>query len=72
MARTIISKQQDHWLSSLLQDPEAEKWPPAFLSFTMNTSAVSRQDMPNLKLSQSGISAEASGKSGIMKQLLLT
>ena len=33
MARTIISKQQDHWLSSLLQDPEAEKWPPAFLSF---------------------------------------
>lgn len=36
--------------------PEAEKWPPAFLSFTMNTSAVSRQDMPNLKLSQSGIS----------------
>ena len=56
MARTIISKQQDHWLSSLLQDPEAEKWPPAFLSFTMNTSAVSRQDMPNLKLSQSGIS----------------
>lgn len=36
--------------------PGSGKWPPAFLSFTMNTSAVSRQDMPNLKLSQSGIS----------------
>ena len=43
-------------LFGLVMALEAEKWLPAFLSFTMNTREGSAQAMPNSKPSQSGIS----------------
>ena len=41
--KMIISKPNVPWLSSQLQAPAAEKWPPAFPSFTTNTSGAFRQ-----------------------------
>ena len=44
-----------HWSSSLLPAREAEKWLPAFPSFTTKTRGASRPDMPNSRPSRSGI-----------------
>ena len=56
MAGMTISRPNVLWSLSRLPDRAAEKWLPAFPSFTMSINAVSKPAMPSLRPSRSGTS----------------